>query len=112
MKCCEIIPGKLTRKIAINAQVTAPDGQGGVTVTWSNVANPYACIKPTSGNEKLHSDRLNAEGLATVIIRYRTNIDERMKVTYQGRDYQIRSIVDIEEMHEWLELVIERGVAQ
>jgi len=112
MKCCDITAGQLNRKITISQSVLVDDGYGGDTETWTTVVTPWAFIKPKSGGEKMHSQRLDATGMASVFIRYRDDIDETMKVTYAGKDYQIRSIVDIEEAHIWMELLIERGVAQ
>lgn len=111
-KCCDITAGQLKRRIILHRLQTVPDGSGGVKTAWTQVAQPWAKIKPKSGSEKLHADRLDATGLATVIIRYREDITESDKMVYKGEDYQIRSIIDIEEMHQWLELTVERGVAQ
>ena len=112
MKCCDITAGQLNRKITISEPVLADDGYGGDDETWSTVYTPWARIKPKSGGEKMHAQRLDATGLASIVIRYRAGLSETMKVTYAGKDYQIRSIIDIEEAHKWIELLVERGVAQ
>lgn len=112
MKCCDITPGMMKRRVSLQRKGDTPDGAGGVTVAWTQYAQPWASIKPKQGSEKLHSDRLDATGLSIVVMRYRDDVIESDKLVYRGKDYQIRSIVNIEEADRFLELTIERGVAQ
>ena len=112
MKCCDITAGQLNIKTQIYRLIKVPDGAGGYTQDWELVFSPWARVKPKSGSEKLHSQRLNATGLASVVIRYSAGINETMKIFFKGRDHNIRSVVNIEEADEWLELLVERGVAQ
>lgn len=112
MKCCDITAGMLKRRVSLQRKTDTPDGSGGVTVAWTQYAQPYAMIKPKQGSEKLHADRLDATGLSTVLMRYRSDVLESDKLVFRGKDYQIRSIVNIEEADRFLELTIERGVAQ
>ena len=112
MKCCDIISGMLNRKIEFQRQVTAPTSSGGETVAWSTYANAWAHIKPMTGSEKLKFDRLGFEQMMKVIIRYRGDLTTLDKVVYRSEQYQIRSIVNIEEADQWLEIMMEKGVAQ
>lgn len=111
MKCCDIVAGQLNRKVEIYRLVRTSDGQGGETEAPSLVASPWARLTPKSGSEKVHADRLDAHGLSSVVIRYRDDLDESMYLVYRSRNYQIRSIINVEEADEWTELTIERGVA-
>ena len=112
MKCCDITAGQLNIKTQIYSPAETSNGQGGFTKSWVLLVSPWARVKPKSGSEKLHSQRLNAHGLASMIIRHREDLNESMKVVVRGRDHQVRSIVNIEEADEWIELIIERGVPQ
>lgn len=112
MKCCDITIGDLKRRITIQQQTKVRDGMGGYEDGWAQVAQPWAKISPKSGSEKLRADKLNADGLSTVIIRYRSDLNESMRVVYRGNNYQIRSIINIEEADRFLELTIERNRAQ
>ena len=112
MKCCDITPGMLSRKISIQEKQGTTTPTGGQTVAWVQVANPYAYMKPLNGRERVYADRLNATGDTIATIRYRDDLDESMKVVYREKEYQIRSIINLEEADVWLQLVLERGVVQ
>jgi SPP1 family predicted phage head-tail adaptor len=45
-------------------------------------------------------------------MRYRSDISEKDKLVFRGNEYQIRSIINIEERNRYSELVIEKGQAQ
>lgn len=112
MKCCDLTSGMLRTTGSLQRLERAPNGSGGFDDTWTEYATPRMKVVPMSGGEKLHSNRLDATGMARVYMRYRSDIVESDKLTIEGNDHQIRSIVDIELRHKWLELMIERGVAQ
>jgi len=112
MKCCDITPGKLNRKIAINRRQLTPDNIGGFDQALVNLANPWAMIKPKSGTELLHADKLDAKAMSEFTIRYRTDLVESDLIEYRGVEYNIRSIINIEEADKYLLILAERGVAQ
>lgn len=114
MKCCEISLSDFRHKITIQRKQDAPDGFGGSVTTWVNVAQPWARMKPKSGSEKVYLGRLDAKSMASIVVRYNSNyaILESDKLIARGVEYNIRSIVNIEERDKYLELLVESGVAQ
>ena len=60
MKCCDIYSGKLRNAITIERLTLSTDGAGGNTQAWATNKNLKAFIKPMSGGEYLHSQRLEA----------------------------------------------------
>ena len=112
MKCCDITPGMLNRRLSIQEKQTTETPTGGQTVAWVEVAKPWAFMKPLNGRERVYANRLNATGDTIATIRYRSGLTESMKAVYRGDEYQIRSIINLEEADEWLQLVLERGVVQ
>ena len=112
MNCCGITPGMLTRRISIERLTTTPDALGGFAESWAAIAMPYAHIKPMSGRELVNADKLDALAVSRFVIRYRSDLRESDRVNYRGTRYNIRSIVNINERDEWLEITAERGVAQ
>ena len=112
MKCCDLYAGKLIHKITIERETAVPDGYGGSTDTWSTHKSLKAFIKPISGRERLHSQRLEASMSHKVFIRFSGDIIASDRVNYNGRFFQIRAIVNIEERNKWIELTCEEGVAQ
>ena len=112
MKCCDFYSGKLRNRITIERLTLTPDGIGGNAETWVVNKSLKAYIKPTSGSETLHSQRLEARLTHKVYIRYVTDIINTDRVVFNGRNFQIRAIINIEERNKWIELSCEEGVAQ
>lgn len=114
MNCCNVTLAQLNRRIEIQSKQPTgeTDAMGGIISDWVTVASPWCNLTPMTGREQYRADKLNATGMTRVIMRYRTDINESMKVLYRGTEYQIRSIIDIEERRQWLELMIEKGVSQ
>ena len=47
----------LTRKLALESPSSAPDGAGGLTVTWTELGTLWAEIVPRAGREVVSGDR-------------------------------------------------------
>lgn len=112
MNCCEIYPGMLNRRISIERKTLTADALGGFTESWQSLSQPWAHIKPMSGRELIHADKIDAVAVSRFIIRYNRNLREDDRVLYRGVYYNIRSLVNIDEQDEYTEITAERGVAQ
>ena len=112
MKCCQIQSSHLNRKVELQELIKTPTNTGGFDQSWVKVADIWAKIKNTSGSELLHADQLGAVAFSDFTIRYRTNINEIMRLVYRGVNYQIRHINNLEEADLWLIVKAERGVSQ
>lgn len=112
MKCCQIKPSDLNRKVELQQLIKTPTNTGGFTQSWVKVADLWAKIKNASGSEMLHADQLGATAFSDFTIRYRANINEIMRLVYRGTNYQIRHINNVEEADLWLVVKAERGVSQ
>lgn len=115
--CCQTkAPAKiaeLNRKVEIYSLQRVPDGQGGFAQTWlKNTYEPWAKIKPAKGKETVNHDRLNTNQMFEFTMRYFSGLNQTDKIAYKGQDYQIRSIVNVDEMNEWLVVTGEKVVAQ
>jgi SPP1 family predicted phage head-tail adaptor len=110
--CCKYKAGDLNRKIDVNQPNNISDGQGGSSVGWTLFKSTWAKLEPMKGAEKVRSDRLTTAQMTKVIMRYDPLVTDEMQIVYNGEEYQIRSVVNINESNEWLELMIERVVAQ
>lgn len=114
MKCCNISVGDLRHRVTIQRKENAPDGTGGSITTWVTLAQPWAKLTPKTGTEKIYLNRLNAQNMMSVVIRYNASYDfkDTDKLLFKGNQYQIRSIINIEERDKYIELLVEKGVAQ
>ena len=112
MKCCDITPSKLNRKIALYRLDITSTPTGGFTESWVKVADVWSAIKNMSGTELVRADQLGATAYSDFTIRYRSDINETMKIVYRGTDYQVRHINNIEEADRFMIVKGERGVSQ
>ena len=111
MKCCDLTSGKLKHRINIQRETKTSDGAGGASITWNTIAQPWAYIKPRSGNERFQAMRLESDITHRIYMRYRTDFNAADRIEYNGRIMQIRAIVNIEELNDWLELYVDEGPA-
>jgi len=103
--------GKMNKRITIQSQVTTQDGLGTESTTWSDVVACWAWIRPVSGRELLGAQAPQVVHDTRIRIRYQTGIaiDAKMRVNFGGRLYGIVGVLDLEERHEYLELLCTQG---
>jgi SPP1 family predicted phage head-tail adaptor len=89
-----IQPGNLDQRVALQEEIRTPDGQGGYALTWQTVATLWAEVKPLSGREILHSDKLQARDLYRITIRNRKGILVSHRLLWQGQILDIVSASD------------------
>lgn len=113
MACCNSIKvGSLKHTIIIERAAKTPDGSGGNTIVWNTHITLRAKISPLSGRERVYAQRLEADITHRILFRYITDILPSDRINFNGRYFQIRSILNLEEGNCFLELSCEEGVAQ
>jgi len=95
--------GKLNEKITIQTPPTAKDNGGELTGSWTNVCSPWAQLKPASSAETREEGSDVLVDTTVFVIRYRSGITSKMRISY-GSDYW--QIVGIQKKgrNEYLEL--------
>jgi SPP1 family predicted phage head-tail adaptor len=104
--------GTLDKRIVIETLTQTKDSEGGMSDAWGSPINTWAKIANLSGNERhitAHGGQV-AEARTEFTIRYRTGINEKMRVTYNSKIYNIRFINDFAEDHRFLVLTCDTGV--
>lgn len=96
--------GKMRRQITIRTNARTPDGMGGYTETPTDVENIPARIEPLEGRELLMAQQTGMERPHRFTLRYRSGMTGAKTVLYDGRTFDIHSVMDPEERHR--ELVI------
>lgn len=104
--------GELDQQAIIKRQTRTADGLGGWTVTDTNVATVWAHIRPKKGREYGIHDKVEAPALYIFAIRYRSDILDSDRITWNGADYNIRAILTRGGRKMFLEIEAERGVTQ
>lgn len=113
MACCNTIKsGSLKHTIIIERSVKTSDGSGGNTTVWNTHKTLRAKITPLSGRERVYAQRLEANITHRILFRYVADVLSSDRVNFNGRYFQIRTILNLEEANRFLELSCEEGVAQ
>jgi SPP1 family predicted phage head-tail adaptor len=90
---------------------TVTTGTGGFqTPILTTVATVWARWVGVHGSEAWAASSVGASQAATVLIRYIEDMDTTCVVTLDGNNYEITSIDDIQQRHEYLELKVQRMV--
>ncbi len=105
--------GKLNKQITIFALATGSpsvDEYGAPNNSWETLATVWAAIEPLSGREFWAQQQVQSEISARIRIRYRDDVLPGMKAEYRGKKYHIKNVIDREEEHRELHLMVSEGV--
>jgi len=89
--------GNMDRRIDIQSDTPVQDGVGQPVPSWGAVDTVWAAVKE-QGRESFEADQHHATRTIEFRIRYRTDLDEKMRIIYPsgGSDiYDIESIIEI-----------------
>lgn len=100
-------PGELRIPVTLQNPTISTDAGGAQSNTWSTVGTLFARWKNAHGPEAVTSDALKAVKRAAVLIRYQSAVTEKSAILKDGERWFVISIDDIEERHEYMELVVE-----
>lgn len=101
--------GELDQRVKFLREVKTPDGSGGSSSAQEEIAEVWAKVRPLSGAEREHGDRLSGAANYLIVIRARDDIDETTVAVWKGVQYNIRFPKD-RPRSRFLELEAERGV--
>lgn len=104
-------PGDLRNRITLQSRTITSEDGGFQHPAWTTIADVWAKWSNVHGSEAWTAASLQAEQAATVVIRYRSDVNVRCAVLKGSTRYEIVSIDDIQERHEYLELKVKRMTA-
>lgn len=87
--------GRLARRITLLRQTETQGPDGAPIRTWSEVAKVWAELVPVGGRERLQAPQTIAERTARIRIRWRSDVDEQMRIRHDGRLWEIQGIAEI-----------------
>lgn len=103
-----INPGELRTSIALQSRTVAIDGGGFESPTWTTIATVWARWENVHGSEVWAAQSVQATQPATLLIRYRSGLDTTCAVLLGTERYEIVSIDDIQNRHEYIELKVRK----
>lgn len=83
-------PGLLDQRVTIQVKQSTPDGGGGYTETWSDVATVWAYVRPMSGAERTQAQQVEAPAMYRVTIRRRSDLTAAHRLVWQSKALNIR----------------------
>ena len=100
--------GKLRHRVTIQKLDESQDGTGGIrkgSSDWSDFATRWAAIEPLQGRELFIAQQVSAEVNIRLRLRYLKNVTPRMRVLFDGREFDIKSVLNPGERNRELELL-------
>jgi len=110
----------LNKKITIQVESETTDSGGGYLKSWVNISTDaivwakiinFTGIKNPTGRDVTEFDTVNNHLTYKFIIRARRDILAKMRVVYDGNNYNIRTVLLNEENGAFMEIFAEKGVA-
>lgn len=100
--------GLLRKRITIQSASSARDNFGAVENTWSDVGSRWASVEPLSAGEfEVSGQTVNRKEIKFVM-RYTTSITAQMRLVFDNENYNIESIININQRNRELELLCTR----
>lgn len=109
------LPSCLRHRITLQQPVLTAGEGGHYSIAWQDVATLWASVRPLENRgltaEALFAEQLVAKVSHEVVLRYRAGVAADMRVVFEGRYFNIRSVVNVDERGETLRLLVEENAA-
>ncbi|MCY0146338.1 phage head closure protein [Hoeflea sp. G2-23] len=102
MRLTFVDPGELKTRLRLETPAEAPDGQGGVTEGWNEVAELWGRVEPLRAKPGEEAGALTAPISHRVTVRYRADIRHAMRFVSGNRQLLIRALRDPDERRRYL----------
>lgn len=85
----------LDLRVELFQPTSVPNNSGQVIKTWASAGTYYAerIILPQAGSETMPYDQMVSAGVVTWRLRFPNSVAAKWKLTYNGDDYDITSVL-------------------
>lgn len=105
--------GEMRKRITIQRIATAPATSSGETPdTPGTFTRAWARIRPLSGTESWVAKELQQIATHQINMRYQRGVTASMRAVYQGRVFNFIEVLDLEEMHEELQIIAKEPIQE
>jgi SPP1 family predicted phage head-tail adaptor len=101
-------PGELRTQVVIKSRSVTQDAGGFPVASWATVATVWAKWTNVHGSEAWAALQAQASDAATVLVRYRSGVDTTGAIEKSGVLYEIVSVDDVQNRHEYMEIKVKR----
>ncbi len=98
-------PSDLDKRITLQAKTKVPDGGGGFTDTWVDMATIWAGVWPVSAREITEANATVMVISHRIRIRYRSVLKAGWRVKFGNRYFSIVGVTSPNEGREWIDLL-------
>ena len=102
MPILTIDPGRLRVELALEEATQAPDGAGGFTESWTEVALVFAEVEPLAARDRFGAGQTLEEVSHRVTMRHRADVRSGMRLVRGGRRFLIATVHDPDESGRYL----------
>ncbi len=100
-------PGELRTKVTFQIPAIVQDAGAAQSEVWTTLDTPYVKIVNAHGAEAVASDADKSTRRSTWTRRYNASVTELSSALLNGERWQVVSVDDIQNRHEYMELVME-----
>ena len=104
--------GRYPHRVIVQRLTKMPDDGGGYFSSWVNVDQLRAMVAPLSGAELLQAQRLNNQITHRILTKYTKNLSESDRILWNGRTFNIVSLLNVQERNRELILTAVEGDMQ
>ena len=102
--------GSLRHKITFQQLTVANDTWGHSAETWTDQVTTYAAIWTLRGTERMESMKLDNEITHKIRVRYKRDLNPKMRIKFGERYFNILSMVDPDERHIYYEMMVNEEI--
>lgn len=96
--------GRLNKRITFMKFQTAKDAMGQNVQKLMPIKEVWASFYPIRGSEFYESKRLEGKTYYRCYCRYNKDIDSNCFIRFEGKDFHIESVIDVNLEHKMLEI--------
>lgn len=97
-----IDPGRLRHEVALENATLSPDGMGGHTESWTEIATVFARIEPLDVESRFGAGQTLETASHRFTIRYRADVASGMRFARADRTFEILTVHDPDETRRYL----------
>ena len=99
--------GALRHRVSLESASKTPDGGGGSSIVWQEVAAVWVAITPLKGRELMAAGQFASRLTHEITMRYRAQVLPQMRLRKGNRIFAIKAVIDMDEKQRWLRVLCE-----
>lgn len=109
--------GNLDQRVTLQRRTRTPDGMGGFTEAWADLATVWAQVLPLRGSEKWEAMRVSPDDRMKIRIRWRGDANGQPyytsadRLVWRGRTYNIESVLPWGGRQAYIEIGVAEGAS-